>query len=161
MTSPLEYAHDHAEEFRQQLYDLIRIPSVSTDPAHKGDVQKAAEWVAEELKRVGANNVEIIPTEGHPVVYADWLGAGEGAPTILIYGHYDVQPADKVADGWTSEPFEPVERDGQIFARGASDDKGQMFIHIKVLELYLATKANSPSTSNSCTKAKKKSPRRT
>ena len=144
MTSPLDYAHDHAQEFRQQLYDLIRIPSVSTDPAHKADVQKAAEWVANELKRVGANNVEIIPTAGHPVVYADWLGAGASAPTILIYGHYDVQPADKAADGWTSEPFEPVERDGQIVARGSSDDKGQMFIHIKVLESYLATEGKLP-----------------
>ena len=144
MATPLEYAHDHAQEFRQQLYELIRIPSVSTDPAHKGDVQKAAEWVASELKRVGAQHVEIIPTAGHPVVYADWLGAGADAPTILIYGHYDVQPADKIADGWTSEPFEPVERDGQIVARGSSDDKGQMFIHIKVLESYLATEGKLP-----------------
>jgi acetylornithine deacetylase/succinyl-diaminopimelate desuccinylase-like protein len=144
VTTPLDYAHDHAHEFRQQLYDLIRIPSVSTDPAHKADVQKAAEWVANELRRVGANNVEIIPTAGHPVVYADWLGAGTGAPTILIYGHYDVQPADKVADGWTTEQFEPFERDGQIVARGSSDDKGQMFIHIKVLESYLATEGKLP-----------------
>ena len=107
-------------------------------------MSKAAEWVAAELRRVGANHVEIIPTEGHPVVYADWLGAGDSAPTLLIYGHYDVQPADKVADGWTSEPFEPVERDGMIYARGSSDDKGQMFIHIKVLESYLATEGKLP-----------------
>ena len=84
MTTPLEYAHEHAQEFRQQLHDLIRIPSVSTDPAHKADVKKAAEWVAAELKRVGANNVEIVPTEGHPVVYGDWLGAGTNAPTIRV-----------------------------------------------------------------------------
>ncbi len=143
MTSPRDYARDHAQQFREQLYDLIRIPSVSTDPAHKGDVRRAAQWIASELKRIGANNVELLETGGHPVVYADWLGAGADAPTVLIYGHYDVQPA-ALEDGWTSEPFEPVERDGVIYARGSSDDKGQMFIHVKTLESYLSTEGKAP-----------------
>ncbi len=143
MTSPVEYAHGHAQQFDQQLFDLIRIPSISTEPEHKSDVRKAAQWIAAELTRIGANHVEILETGGHPVVYGDWLGAGANAPTVLVYGHYDVQPAT-MADGWTSEPFDPVVRDGMIYARGASDDKGQMFIHIKTLESYRATEGKAP-----------------
>lgn len=143
MTSPREYAGEHAHEFRQQLYDLIRIPSISTEPERKGDVRRAAQWIADELTRIGANSVEILETGGHPVVYGDWLGAGADAPTVLIYGHYDVQPAS-IEDGWSSEPFEPVERDGMVYARGSSDDKGQMFIHVKTLESYLATEGKVP-----------------
>ena len=93
MTSPRDYAHDHAQQFRQQLYELIRIPSISTDPERKGDVRRAAEWIAADMRRIGANHVELLETGGHPVVYGDWLGA-EGAPTVLVYGHYDVQPAE-------------------------------------------------------------------
>jgi acetylornithine deacetylase/succinyl-diaminopimelate desuccinylase-like protein len=143
MASARDYAHDHAQQFRDQLYDLLRIPSISTDPEHEADVRRAAEWIAAEMQRIGMNHVELLETGGHPVVYGDWLGA-EGAPTLLVYGHYDVQPADRVADGWSSEPFEPVERDGLIYARGSSDDKGQMFIHIKALESYLATEDKAP-----------------
>lgn len=143
MTSPREYAQQHAEDFRKQLYELIRIPSISTEPDRKGDVRRAAEWIAAELRRIGANNVELLETGGHPVVYGDWLSAGTDAPTVLVYGHYDVQPAS-MEDGWTSEPFEPVERDGMIYARGSSDDKGQMFVHIKALESYLATEGKAP-----------------
>jgi acetylornithine deacetylase/succinyl-diaminopimelate desuccinylase-like protein len=106
-------------------------------------VRHTAEWIATELRRVGATNVELLETGGHPVVYGDWLGAGTDAPTLLVYGHYDVQPA-AMEDGWTSEPFEPVERNGKIYARGSSDDKGQMFIHIKALEAYLATDGKAP-----------------
>lgn len=143
MTSPREYAQQRADEFRQQLYELIRIPSISTEPERAGDVRKAGEWIAAELRRIGANNVELLETGGHPVVYGDWLNAGADAPTVLVYGHYDVQPAS-MEDGWTSEPFEPVERDGKIYARGSSDDKGQMYIHIKALESYLATEGKAP-----------------
>ncbi|MEP7292929.1 MAG: dipeptidase [Chloroflexota bacterium] len=143
MATAREYAEEHAEHFREQLYDLIRIPSISTDPQHRDDVRRAAEWIANELREIGANHVELMETGGHPVVYSDWLGAGANAPTVLIYGHYDVQPAT-MADGWTSEPFEPMERDGKIYARGSSDDKGQMFIHIKALESYLATEGKAP-----------------
>src|SRR5664279_6475293 len=98
MPSPRDYAYSHRATFRQQLYDLIRIPSISTEPERKGDVRRAAEWIAAEMRRIGVNHVELLETGGHPVVYGDWLGAGSNAPTVLIYGHYDVQPA-AIADG--------------------------------------------------------------
>ncbi|NWG15709.1 MAG: dipeptidase [Chloroflexi bacterium] len=134
-------AHDHARgqasAYLAQLKDLIRIPSISTDPERKGDIRRAAEWLADDLRRIGFERVEIKPTAGHPVVYAEWLGAGEAAPTVLVYGHYDVQPAE-IEAGWTSDPFEPVVRDGKIYARGAADDKGQVFAQVKAAESLLA-----------------------
>jgi acetylornithine deacetylase/succinyl-diaminopimelate desuccinylase-like protein len=138
-----EYASQHASEFQEQLYSLLRIPSVSTDPQRKADIQRAADWIAAEMLRVGLDKAEVLPTGGHPVVYGEWMGAGPNAKTVLIYGHYDVQPAE-MADGWSSEPFEPVERDGFIYARGCSDDKGQAFIHIKAIESYLQTQGKAP-----------------
>ncbi|MBK8021440.1 MAG: dipeptidase [Chloroflexi bacterium] len=143
MTDPRTYAQEHAETFRSQLYELIRIPSVSTEPDLAGEVRHAADWIADELKRIGAEHVAVMPTAGHPVVYGDWLKAEPGAPTVLVYGHYDVQPAS-MSDGWHTDPFEPTERDGFIYARGSSDDKGQMFIHIKALESFLATQGSAP-----------------
>lgn len=143
MPTAREYAHQNAQKFLSELYDLIRIPSISTEPEHKGDMRKAAAWLADNLRSIGAENVEILETGGHPVVYADWLHAGENAPTVLVYGHYDVQPAS-MEDGWTSDPFEPVERNGSIYARGSSDDKGQLFIHVKALESYLAAEGKAP-----------------
>jgi len=142
-SAPRSYAQAQGETFRQQLFDLIRIPSISTDPQRVGDVRLAAEWIAAELTRVGAEHVAVMPTAGHPVVYGDWLHAGADAPTVLVYGHYDVQPA-KIEDGWNTPPFEPVEIDGIIYARGSSDDKGQMFIHIKAFESFLATEGTAP-----------------
>lgn len=142
MTQALEYASKNAKEFRQQLFDLLRIPSVSTLPERAGAVKEAAEWIADNMRRAGIENVAVMPTEGHPVIYGDWLHA-EGAPTVLIYGHYDVQPAVK-ADGWDEDPFAPTERDGKVFARGASDDKGQMFIHIKAIESLLQSDGSLP-----------------
>ncbi len=139
MVTPIDYAHEHAATFRQQLYELIRIPSVSTDSTLAGEVQRAAQWLADDLRRIGMGNVAVLPTAGHPVVYADWLEAGDDKPTVLIYGHYDVQPADQEKDGWSSPPFEPVEREGFIYARGSSDDKGQAFIHLKAVESLLKT----------------------
>lgn len=132
-----QYAAENAEQFRQQLYDWLRIPSVSTDPERKDDMHRAAKWLVGDMRRIGFERAEILPTGGHPVVYGEWMGAGKDAPTILVYGHYDVQPAEK-GDGWDSEPFEPVERDGKIYARGASDDKGQMFAQLKAFESLLA-----------------------
>lgn len=143
MTTPHDYARAHAEAFRAQLRDLIRIPSVSTLPQHAPDVQRAAEWLADDMRRAGIHHVEILPTGGHPVVYGDRLDAGENAPTVLIYGHYDVQPAEK-NDGWIDDPFDPVERDGKLYARGASDDKGQMFVHIKAVESILQAEGKLP-----------------
>jgi len=144
MTTPIQYARDHAETFRQQLFELLRIPSVSTDSAYAGEVRRAADWLAADLKRIGMQNVAVMPTAGHPVVYADWLNAGADKPTVLIYGHYDVQPADQKKDGWSSAPFEPEVRDGFIYARGSSDDKGQAFVHVKTVESYLATDGKLP-----------------
>jgi acetylornithine deacetylase/succinyl-diaminopimelate desuccinylase-like protein len=151
LTSPLtqssetarQYSRSHAERFRHELHDLLRIPSVSTDPAHAGDVQAAAEWLGSHLRDLGVTNVEVVPTAGHPVVYGEWLDAGEGSPTVLVYGHYDVVPA-AIDDGWNTPPFEPVEKDGKIYARGATDDKGQLFIHLKALESYLRTGGGPP-----------------
>ncbi len=142
-TTALEYAANNREEFRQQLRDLLRIPSVSTLLERAGAVREAAEWLADNMKRAGIENVAIMPTAGHPVVYGDWLHAGADAPTLLIYGHYDVQPAEK-SDGWATEPFDPVERDGKLYARGSSDDKGQMFAHVKAVESLLQTGGTLP-----------------
>lgn len=133
----LDYASANGGRFLGQLKDLVRIPSISTDPTRTGDIRRAAEWLAEDLRRIGMTRVDIMPTAGHPVLYAEWLGAGPNAPTVLIYGHYDVQPA-VLADGWNSDPFEPVERDGKLYARGSSDDKGQVFAQVKAVEALLA-----------------------
>lgn len=138
-----KYSRDHAERFRHQLHELLRIPSLSGDPAHAGDVKRAAEWLAEELRSIGVKNARVVSTAGHPIVYGEWTGAGSDAPTVLIYGHYDVVPA-AMEDGWNTSPFEPVERDGKIYARGATDDKGQLFIHIKALESYLEANGGAP-----------------
>ena len=138
MNSALNYAAQHAQRFVDQLFELLRIPSISTDPAYKEEVQRAAEWVAEDMRRIGLDDVQIIPTAGHPLVYGQWLKAGPDKPTLLIYGHYDVQPA-AIADGWTSNPFEPVIREGRVIARGASDDKGQVMIHLKAIEALLTS----------------------
>jgi acetylornithine deacetylase/succinyl-diaminopimelate desuccinylase-like protein len=144
--SAVEYARQNHPRFLHELKALLRIPSVSTLPEHKGDCHFAAEVLAAELARIGMENVRIIETtgktEGHPLVYADWLHAA-GKPTVLAYGHYDVQPPDPL-DEWLSPPFEPTERDGNLYARGAVDDKGQMYMHIKALESLLATTGALP-----------------
>ena len=147
MSKPSEkarkYSRDHAERFRHELHELLRIPSLSGDPAHAGDVKHAAEWLAAQLHALGIKSAKVMPTGGHPVVYAEWMGAGPKKPTVLIYGHYDVVPA-VMEDGWDTPPFEPVEKGGKIYARGATDDKGQMFIHIKALESYLEAEGGAP-----------------
>src|SRR5271168_1159697 len=133
MASPaIDYARQNQQRFLNELKDLLRIPSVSTAPEHKSDVQKAADYVASELRRIGMENVEVIATKGHPLIYADWLHAS-GKPTVLCYAHYDVQPAEPL-DEWISPPFEPTERNNNIYARGAVDDKGQLWMEIKALE---------------------------
>src|SRR5271167_2958217 len=131
-SNAVSYAVQNHPRFLEELKDLLRIPSVSTLPQHKDDVRRAAEFVAAQLKSAGMENVEVIATAGHPLVYADWLHAA-GKPTVLSYGHYDVQPPDPL-DLWKSPPFEPEERNGNIYARGAVDDKGQMYMHLKAIE---------------------------
>ncbi len=139
----VEFARKNGERFVEELKALLRIPSISTLPEHAPDVRRAAEFIAAELRRIGMENVELIETvttdhpHGHPLVYADWLHAGAGAPTVLCYGHYDVQPAEPL-DEWITPPFEPTERNGNLYARGAVDDKGQMWMHVKALESLFA-----------------------
>jgi len=138
-----KYSRNHAERFRHELLEFLRIPSLSGDPAHTGDVKRTAEWLAANLHALGVDDAKVMPTAGHPVVYGSWTGAGPEKPTVLVYGHYDVVPA-VIEDGWDSPPFEPVEKDGKIYARGATDDKGQLFIHVKALESYLEANGGAP-----------------
>lgn len=139
----VEFARHNQQRFLEELKDLLRIPSISTLPEHRGDVRHAAEVLARELERIGLEHVELIETAGHPLVYADWLHA-VGKPTCLCYGHYDVQPPDPLEE-WVSPPFEPTERNGNLYARGAVDDKGQMYMHIKALEsLFRANEGRLP-----------------
>jgi acetylornithine deacetylase/succinyl-diaminopimelate desuccinylase-like protein len=126
----------------EELFAFLRIPSISTLPENKSDVDAAAQFVASSLKNAGLENIEIIPTAKHPLVYADWLHA-PGKPTVLCYGHYDVQPPDPL-ELWKSPPFEPVLRDGNIYARGSADDKGQMYMHIKAVEALRALNGTLP-----------------
>ena len=128
-----EYIEKNQDRFLNELFDWLRIPSVSADPKYAGDVKRAAEYAKEMLVKAGANHAEIIPTNGHPVVYAERFVNPE-FPTVLVYGHYDVQPADPL-NLWTTPAFEPEIRDGKIYARGACDDKGQTYMHVKALEL--------------------------
>ena len=141
-SSAVTYAQENHPRFLNELKALLRIPSISTDPEHAGDCRRAAEILVAELKRIGMENANIIETKGHPLVYADWLHAA-GKPTVLAYGHYDVQPPDPL-DEWHSPPFEPTERDGNLYARGAVDDKGQMYMHVKALESLRAATGKLP-----------------
>ena len=141
MNDALQYAAGRHDAAVEQLKDLLRIPSVSTDPEHAGDVRRAAEWFRDALVEAGVETAEILETgteakRGHPIVYAEHLAAGPDAPTVLVYGHYDVQPPDPL-ELWESPPFEPVVKNGKLYARGASDDKGQAFMHVKATEAYL------------------------
>ena len=131
-SNAVAFARQNQTRFVNELKDLLRIPSISTLAEHKEDVQRAAEFVAADMKRIGLENIEIIPTSGHPLLYADWLHA-PGKPTVLCYAHYDVQPPDPL-DEWVSLPFEPTERNGNIYARGAVDDKGQLWMQMKAFE---------------------------
>jgi len=140
--SPLEYLTAHHDRTLRELIEFARIPSVSTDPTHRDDIARAAAWVAARLRQAGPIAVRDLPTGGHPVVYGEWLGV-PGAPTLLVYGHYDVQPPDPV-EKWQSEPFEPELRDGRVYARGASDNKGPMLIPIKVAQSFFATRGALP-----------------
>ncbi len=137
------YLRNAEAQLLNELCDWLRIPSISTLPQHKEDVERAAAWLARKLTAVGLENVEQVRTGGHPIVYGDWLHAGPDAPTLLVYGHYDVQPADPL-ELWTSPPFEPSVRGDDLFARGASDDKGQLFAHVAAVQALLATSGSLP-----------------
>lgn len=138
MTAP-EYLKDRKQIFLDELIDLLKIPSVSADSAYKADVARAADFVKESMLAAGLDKAEICPTDGHPIVYGEKI-LDENLPTVLVYGHYDVQPPDPL-DLWDSPPFEPVIKDEKIYARGAADDKGQMYMHIKAVEALIKTQA--------------------
>ncbi len=136
------YLTANAERIKAELFEYLRIPSVSARSEHDADTARAAEWTAASLRTAGLETT-VHSTPGHPVVVGTWRGAPAGAPTVLVYGHYDVQPAEPL-DLWTSPPFEPTVRDGKLFARGSVDDKGQLFLHIKALEAHLAVRGSLP-----------------
>lgn len=140
--SATEYLQRNREKHLNELIEWLRIPSVSAKSEHKADTAAAADWLAERMREAGLT-VEIIPTEGHPVVLGEWRGAPAGAPTLLIYGHYDVQPPEPL-DEWTSAPFEPEVRDGNLYARGSVDDKGQVYLHVKAVQALLADGGSLP-----------------
>jgi len=139
----LEYAHANQAQFLAELKEFLSIPSVSTQGKHKADMERAAAWLKEEMLAAGFPKAEVKSTLGHPVVYGEWLAAGPNAPTVLIYGHYDVQPPDPL-DKWNTPPFEPTIVGDDIFARGAADDKGQLYIHVKAAEVFKETVGAPP-----------------
>lgn len=134
----LKYLEENHERFQSELIELLRIPSISHDPQYKTDMHNAANWLAEKLRAAGINNVEVMPTAGHPVVYGEWLNGGASASKVLIYGHYDVQSPEPLAD-WTSHPFEPEIRNENVYARGASDMKGQTLAAVNAVEAIVKT----------------------
>jgi len=142
MQSILSYVEANHDRYLGELKDILAIPSVSTNPGNSSDIRRCAEWLSEHMRRIGLKNVQVFPTPGHPVVYADWLQA-PGKPTLLLYGHYDVQPPEPL-ELWTSPPFEATIRDGRLYARGSADDKGQVFIHLKSIEAYLMNGGDLP-----------------
>lgn len=139
----IKYLHDNHDRLLQKLNDFLKIPSISTDSAYTNDVRKAGDFVATYLEEIGFSKVEVMETKGHPLVYAEYTGAGDTAPTALFYGHYDVQPVDPLSE-WESDPFQPEIRNGRLYARGASDDKGQVFMHLAVFEAYMKTHGELP-----------------
>ena len=141
MPTPSEYLQANHDRFEKELFEWLRIPSISADSANKGDCHKAAQWLVNELNRIGLS-AELIETDGNPLVYAE-SKLVEGRDTVLVYGHYDVQPVDPL-ELWKTGPFEPTIRDGKLYARGASDDKGQTFTHVKSVEAFLATNGDLP-----------------
>ena len=148
----LAYLRDHADENMRGLDEFLRIQSVSADPDRRDDVRRTAQWVADELTRIGVDNAQLHETSGHPIVTGDWLHAGPDAPTVLVYCHYDVQPADPV-DEWIRPPFEPRYEDDRVYARGSGDDKGQLFMHLKAAEAWLAGPMGCRSTCASSSRA--------
>jgi acetylornithine deacetylase/succinyl-diaminopimelate desuccinylase-like protein len=138
----IDFINVNRERYLDELKAFLAIPSISALPQHSGDVKRCADWCADEMRRIGLQNVRLVDTPGNPVVYGDWLGA-PGAPTLLFYGHYDVQPVDPL-ELWESPPFEATVRDGEIYARGSADDKGQVFMHFKAVEAHLKQNGKLP-----------------
>lgn len=142
MSKVQNYIDSHKDDFKKELFDLLRIPSISTNSEHKDDVLDASRYLVNHLKALDLDSVELFETDGNPIVFAELI-SDESKPTVLVYGHYDVQPPEPV-NKWDTPPFEPTVRDGNIYARGASDDKGQSFTHVKALEAYRNTDTEFP-----------------
>ena len=143
MKEILHFIESEKERFLSELVDFLKIPSVSSKQEHKSDMENCSQWLIAHIKSIGFKDVRLYTTIGHPIVYAQWLEAGEDAPTVLVYGHYDVQPVDPI-ELWNSPPFEPVIKNGKIWARGTSDDKGQLFCHLKALESHFKINGKLP-----------------
>ncbi|HEU5326332.1 MAG TPA: dipeptidase [Candidatus Limnocylindria bacterium] len=139
----LAYLREHDAEHLAQLDDFLRIESVSADPERNGEVRRAAEWIVAQMESLGIERATIHETSAHPIVTGEWMHAGEAAPTVLVYCHYDVQPADPL-DEWVRPPFEPRHEDERVYARGAGDDKGQLFMHLKAVEAWMRTAGRLP-----------------
>ena len=144
----LEYARSNQDRFLAELEEFLSIPSISTQPEHEPDIKYTATWLRDKLLLAGFPKAKVMSTQGHPVVYAEWLTAGPEAPTILIYGHYDVQPPDPL-ELWNTPPFEPTIVDDDIFARGAADDKGQLYVYVKAAEAF-KNKTGAPPVNVKC-----------
>lgn len=142
MENVISFINSNKDKYVEELKDFLRIPSISTNAANKEDVARCAQYVSQQMNKSGLQNVQVFPTAGHPVVYGEWLGA-PGKPTVLYYGHYDVQPVDPV-NLWSSGPFEPTIKDGYIYARGSSDDKGQVFLNLKSVEAHMKINGKLP-----------------
>jgi acetylornithine deacetylase/succinyl-diaminopimelate desuccinylase-like protein len=141
--SVTDYLQRNRERSLEELSEWLRIPSISAKSEHREDTARAAEWLAERMRAVGMKTVDVVATAGNPVVVGEWRGAPEGAPTLLVYGHYDVQPPEPL-DEWKTAPFEPEVRDGRVYARGSVDDKGQVYLHLKAVEAHLAENGTLP-----------------
>ncbi len=142
MNNVVDFINTNRDRYVEELKAYLAIPSISALPEHAADLRRCAEWTADEMRRVGLKAIRLIETPGHPVVYGEWLES-PGAPTILFYGHYDVQPVDPI-ELWESPPFEATVREGEIYARGAADDKGQVFMHLKAVEAHLRQRGRLP-----------------
>src|SRR4051812_32336775 len=137
METTIDYIKKNEKRYLDELIDLLKIPSISADSKYSKDVARAAEFIKGQLEKAGAENVEVCPTKGHPIVYGEKI-IDPKLPTVIVYGHYDVQPVDPL-NLWDSPPFEPVIKDGKIYARGSCDDKGQVYMHVKAFELMVKT----------------------
>lgn len=143
MEKLLNYIENEKDRSLTELVEFLRFPSISSVSEHNSDTLQCADWLCEHIKNIGITDAKVINTAGHPIVYAQWLGAGESKPTVLIYGHYDVQPVDPL-ELWHSDPFEPVIRNGRLYARGTADDKGQLFTHLKAIEAWFKAEQQPP-----------------
>lgn len=139
----LAHIDRNKDAYLNELLEFLRIPSIGTQPQHSADTRATAEWLAQSMRKAGLENVDVMSTSGHPAVYGDWLHVGGDFPTVLVYGHYDVQPPDPL-NLWETPPFEPSLRESYVYARGSSDDKGQLYIHVKAVEAYLKSVGRLP-----------------